>query len=95
MAEDKVKELNEWTKWMKHENSTERFIHMFQAENDQLRIEDSHNCRLIYVRDKLVAAVDFETSVRLKLHPNTSPALSLTRRGEGIFLFVYLKEWER
>ena len=95
MAEDKVKELNEWTKWMESKTSDELFIRMFQAENDQLEIKDEKTCRLIYVRGKLVGAVDFETEVRLKLHPETSPALSLTRRGQGIFLFVYLKEWER
>ena len=95
MAEDKVKELNEWTKWMDSKTSNELFIRMFQAENDQLRLEDRESCRLIYVRGELVGGVDFETEVRLKLHPNTRPALSLTRRGEGIFLFVYLHQWER
>lgn len=95
MAEEQVKELNEWTKWMKSQTSEERFIRMFQAEHDQLRLEESHNCRLIYVRGELVGAVDFETEVRLKLHPETSPALSLNRRGTGVFMFVYLYQWER
>jgi len=93
MAEEQ--ELNEWTQWMKCQDSTELFIRMFQAENDQLKVVASHNCRLIYVREKLVGTVDFETEVRLKLHPETSPALSLSRRGTGIFMFVYLKQWER
>lgn len=95
MAEKQVKELNEWTEWLHCQNSDERFIRMFQAEQDQLKLEDSHNCRLIYVRDELVGAVDFETEVRLKLHPETSPALSLNRRGTNVFMFVYLNQWKR
>ena len=85
---------DKWTEWMKCKTSEERFIRMFQAEQDQIEVKDDKTCRLIYVRGKLVGAVDFKTEVRLKLHPETSPSLSFTRRGEGLFVSVYLHQWE-
>ena len=84
-----------WTEWMNYDNYVERSIYREEAQKKQIRFEDTTNCRLIHVRERLVGAVDFETEVSLKLHGDTSPALVFGRRGDPLYLFVYLHEWER
>lgn len=84
-----------WTEWMNYEHPVERSVYRDEAEKNQISFEKTKNCRMIHVRGKLVGAVDFETDVRLRLHSETSPALVFGRRGDPLYLFVYLHEWER
>ena len=88
------KTVDKWTEWMKCEDSQERVIRMFQAAQDQLKLEDMKNCRFIHVRDELVGGVDFETEVRLKLSTEHSPALVFSRQGTNFYVLVYLHQWK-
>ena len=90
----KMSKEKNWDAWKDYPTSEERAIHRFEAERDQIRFEDSQNCRMIHVRGKLVGAVDFKTEVKLALHTETSPALVFGRRGDPLYLFVYLREWD-
>ncbi len=83
-----------WDTWKDHPTSEERAIYRFEAEKDQISFEDSQNCRMIHVRGKLVGAVDFTTEVKLTLHVDSPPALVFGRRGDPLYLFVYLMEWD-
>ena len=85
----------EWTEWMNYPTSTERAIHRDEAEKAQIKFVDEKNCRFIHVRGKLVGAVDYETTVTLRLHAESSPALIYGRRGDQLFFMAFLHEWER
>lgn len=84
-----------WTDWMNYSTDEGRYQRMFEAELDQIEIEEGENCRLIHVRGVLVGAVDADTEVSLRLSSENSPALSFKRRGTNLFVMAYLHEWER
>lgn len=84
-----------WTEWMNYSPKEGRYPRMFQAESDQLEIEEGKNCRMIKVRGVLVGAVDKDTEVRLRLSSENSPALIFRRMGTNLFVMAFLHEWER
>ena len=90
-----MSEEKNWTPYLDIQNSQELFIHLHQAEIDQIEVEKAHNCLMVKVRGELVAGVDDDTEVRLQLSTENGPALLFNRRGTNLMVMVFLRQWER
>lgn len=88
-----MSEIN-YNGWMDEEDYRIRYQLMFEAERELLKEDKIVNKLTFYTMfDEVVAGVNEEYEVKLSLHLETSPALSVTKDGAFVGMF-YLRDSE-
>ena len=76
--------------WKKADNYVEASIYRWEAERDQLKIEEARldGLKSIIVRERFVGIVPEDAEVKLSLYRGSSPLLNIGLNGVHFFLYV-------
>ena len=76
--------------WKKADNYVEASIYRWEAERDQLKIEEARldGMKSIIVRERFVGIVPEDAEVKLSLYRGSNPLLNIGLNGVHFFLYV-------